>query len=184
VKKELWISYLLAFGCVFGLGGLHRFYLGKPFSGLLYLCTWGLFGIGTLVDLIRMPDLVAAENLKLLAVSADPQLALHGDAEASSQLARLMSRQRMAAQLPSHAATAAEDASAQAEQKILRLARDRGGNVTIAMVALETGLPMAQAKSDLDRLVQAGFCRVDVAEDGAEVYIFPGLSSTRPIMPS
>lgn len=184
MKKELWVSYLLSLGFLFGFAGLHRFYLGKPVTGLLYLFTWGLVGIGTLIDLIKMPDLVAAENLRLLTTGVDPTLGLHGDADASARLAQLMSRQRLVPQLPPGPPAATADPSLVAEQKILRLAQDRGGNVTIAMVALETGLPMVQAKSELERLVQSGFCRVDVTEDGAEVYLFPGLKPTRTMMPS
>jgi TM2 domain-containing membrane protein YozV len=35
-----------------GLGGLHYFYIGKPWMGLIYLCTGGLFLVGTIVDMI------------------------------------------------------------------------------------------------------------------------------------
>ena len=35
-----------------GLAGLHRFYLGHPYLGILYFFTLGLFGFGTIVDLI------------------------------------------------------------------------------------------------------------------------------------
>lgn len=65
--KNLLTSYLLcAAGVISPLAGLHRFYLGKTFSGICYLITWGFFGIGTVIDLIRMPALVDEHNLRVL----------------------------------------------------------------------------------------------------------------------
>ncbi|MFT5528082.1 MAG: TM2 domain-containing membrane protein YozV [Pirellulaceae bacterium] len=42
---------------IFGVFGAHRFYFGKTFTGLLYLFTLGLFGIGWLVDLVLIPSM-------------------------------------------------------------------------------------------------------------------------------
>jgi TM2 domain-containing membrane protein YozV len=44
------ITFLLAF--FLGYLGIHRFYVGKMGTGVLYLCTGGLFGIGYVVDCI------------------------------------------------------------------------------------------------------------------------------------
>ena len=48
-SRDKWVAFLLCF--IFGTFGVHKFYEGKPFQGLLYLFTFGIFGIGYLVDL-------------------------------------------------------------------------------------------------------------------------------------
>lgn len=45
-----------------GVFGVHRFYLGKWITGIIYLCTFGLFGIGYLYDLWTLNDLVSTQN--------------------------------------------------------------------------------------------------------------------------
>jgi len=51
VKNRL-VAFLLCF--FFGVLGVHRFYVGKTGTGILYLLTGGLCGIGVLVDLIMI----------------------------------------------------------------------------------------------------------------------------------
>lgn len=43
--------------------GLHRFYLGRWKSGLLWLFTGGLFGIGWVLDFLSMNEMVQESNL-------------------------------------------------------------------------------------------------------------------------
>ena len=70
--KDLVLSYFLcAVGLFTPLAGLHRFYLDKPVSACLYLFTWGFFGIGTIIDLFRMPLLVDERNLYSLLLRKD-----------------------------------------------------------------------------------------------------------------
>ncbi|MEM9482638.1 MAG: TM2 domain-containing protein [Cyanobacteria bacterium P01_F01_bin.116] len=53
--QKAYIFWLLFF---LGISGAHRFYLGRRFSGTLYLLTFGFFGIGQIVDLFLLPSLV------------------------------------------------------------------------------------------------------------------------------
>jgi len=58
-KSILWAYGFLFF---FGSFGVHRFYLAKPASAILYLLTSGLGGLGLVFDFFAMPFLVASAN--------------------------------------------------------------------------------------------------------------------------
>jgi len=45
-----------------GVFGIHRFYMGKVFTGLLYLFTVGLFGIGLLYDFLTLNEQISDLN--------------------------------------------------------------------------------------------------------------------------
>lgn len=61
-RADVGMSYLLLALSLFGIAGLHRFYLGRIGSGLLWFFTGGLCGIGTLVDLFLLPRMVEDRN--------------------------------------------------------------------------------------------------------------------------
>jgi TM2 domain-containing membrane protein YozV len=45
-----------------GLFGAHRFYVGRTGSGLVWLFTFGLFGIGWIIDAFLIPEFVEEHN--------------------------------------------------------------------------------------------------------------------------
>jgi TM2 domain-containing membrane protein YozV len=59
-KKSLIVAYLFLF--YFGAFGVHRFYLRRPESGLVYLFTGGVFMLGVVFDFFALPFLVAHAN--------------------------------------------------------------------------------------------------------------------------
>ena len=55
------IGYIL---WLFGFTGSHRFYYGKPLMGTIYFFTFGLLGIGWLVDLFFIPAMDRQADLR------------------------------------------------------------------------------------------------------------------------
>ena len=52
---------LLALG-LFGFCGLHRIYSGRVISGLIWLVTGGLCGVGQVIDIFFVPRMIEDHN--------------------------------------------------------------------------------------------------------------------------
>jgi hypothetical protein len=153
------VSYLLWMGWLFGFGGLHRFYLGKPVTGFLYVITWGFFGVGQIIDLFRLPGLVRRQNLKLLKEEAELMRELSGT--------------------PRIPVAALPPAPGQPNLRMLLLAEavKHNGNLSVTQGVLATGRDFPEVEMALDEMLKSGF--VDVANDpdtGHVVYHFPQLA--------
>lgn len=54
--KEKMVALLLAILGIFGVAGIHRLYVGKIGTGILWLVTGGVFLIGTIVDIVMIAN--------------------------------------------------------------------------------------------------------------------------------
>ncbi|MEE8441279.1 MAG: TM2 domain-containing protein [Spirochaetia bacterium] len=154
------ISYLLWLASFFGAAGLHRLYLGKIGSGIVYLFTWGLFGFGTIYDGITMPDQVREANLRLrMRGMLDDEF--DEDAELGYRRNRGLpdtGRSPRSTESPEHV--------------ILRVAKANHGLASPAEIALEGNLSTDAAREQLDSLVDKGIGEVRVRKNGTLVYVF------------
>ncbi len=144
-----------ALWCLFfvGLGGIHRIYLGKYGTGILWLLTWGLFGIGQFVDLFRMRSLVLESNVR------DGYLP----------------HPRLAARLV-RAPTPPAASPGSVLQSLLRAAEKNGGSLSVTQAVAATGLPFNEAERVLREMVADGYVDVDNAPGtGVVIYRFPEL---------
>lgn len=152
------VAYLLWMAWPLGLAGLHRFYLGKPISGFLYLITWGFFGIGQIIDLFRLPSLVRRENLKLLREEAEM---LQGMPETVGALP----------------AMGGGEAAGNIRQRLLQEAAKNEGRLSVTQGVLATGRDFPEVEQVLDQMVKSGFVGIDNdPATGHVVYYFPQLT--------
>lgn len=134
----------------FIIPGLHRFYLGKVGSGILYLMTWGFGGLGTIVDLFRLPQMVREANLQI-----QYQQALN---PVQIQYVNKKEKPRKKESI---------------ERIILKTAKKNKGIATPAEVALEGDITMEKAKEMLDKLAAKGYAELKIKKNGVIEYCFP-----------
>jgi TM2 domain-containing membrane protein YozV len=142
-------AYLLWFFFIFGLSGVHRFYLGKPVSGILYFLTFGFFGIGQFLDLLLIPGMVDEKNIKYKV--------LYSSSDAFFQPAIVRDVGYAHAQ-PS------------LEVQILKVCRDRNG-ATLSDCVIATEITVKEVKAKIEELCLQELLVVGNRElDGAVIY--------------
>jgi hypothetical protein len=146
-----YLLWLIGFGTL----GIHRFYLGRIGTGLLWLFTGGLFGVGALIDLFYIPSMVRQENLGLAfrrVLSGQPR-----EAPRDERPMRNVTPPRRDS----------------VEQVILRLARRNRGELTAAQLALEAGIRLEEADAALGKLCEKGYAEKRIRESGTVAYVIP-----------
>jgi TM2 domain-containing membrane protein YozV len=166
--RSLTVSYLLAALGFLGISGVHRFYLGKPITGIIWFLTGGLFTLGTIYDLITMESQVREANR--YALPAGQGMLPPGAAPYPAQ-----------GYAPGYAPPAPDPSAdlrnpeVDLELRVLKLARMRGGKLTAASTAAELAIPVAEADTKLTDIAKAGHANVEITDEGAVVYDFPSL---------
>lgn len=155
--KEKGIAYMLWAACFMGVCGLQRLYAGKIGTGLLYLFTFGLFGIGQFVDLFLIPRMVEDANNRLALEGVD---------------VRQLGRGGALAALPGKRVPRTTE---EFQVALVQAAMQRGGKLSASEAVSETGRGFKEVKRQLDEMVVNGFIEMDSDEQGQEFYKFPGL---------
>ena len=157
--RSVLVAYLL--WLFWGFFGAHKLYLGKPLVALLYFFTWGLLGVGWLIDLFTIPGQVAWCNL----FSYFNRLSEGGAPVRGSAPAREVPRRPRNAE---HLMLA-----------LLEHARTHGGTVSVTEGVMATGFPFKKVERVLQKMLSSGY--VDVENDpetGVVRYVFHELAES------
>ena len=135
-------AYILWLGGFLSLNGLHRLYNGKIATGLLWLCTFGLFGVGQLVDLLLIPNMVEDYNTKMkikMGVSANG-VPLNPSVVATSVI---------------------KPSKQQLMVKLLKAAEVRNGKLSVTQGVMDTGSRFYEVEAVLKEMLKSGYVKID-----------------------
>jgi len=151
------VSYALWCAWLFGAAGIHRFYLGKFGTGILWFLTFGLLGVGQIYDLFAMKSLVRKADVQAGHVPHPRQIAL-ARARGSLQPAKADPPQTL-------------------QQALLQVAVKNGGELTVTQAVMATNRNFEEVETALDEMVDKGYVDIDNAPgSGVIVYRFPELA--------
>jgi TM2 domain-containing membrane protein YozV len=157
-KVNAGTAYALWCFSFLGICGVQRLYAGKIGTGLIYFFTFGLFGIGQLLDLIFIPSMIDLRNAKLQRQQrrsdySEPTIDRNLDTIPPERFPTIVPIPPM--------------------QKLLQIAKEHGGQLSKAQVALYMDLEPNEVQKLLDTALRAEYA--DVVNDpstGAVRYYF------------
>jgi len=160
------IAYLLWWisGC--GWLGFHRFYLGKIGTGLLWMFTGGMLGIGSIYDLVTLSKQVREANI---------QKAIENGMISPNNSGGWRN--------VDDGKTRFIDEKESLELIALKVAKLNNGIITASELALAAKTSIEEAKKTLDAMVSKGHAELRVRQSGSLVYAIPDImDSNEPII--
>ena len=151
--KDTGIAYLLWFFA--GWFGIHKFYLEKPGIGILYIFTFGLFGIGMIYDLFTLPRQVREANILL--TGKQHNLGFPTKSAKNVKPKPLSEKEK--------------------EKIVLLTAKKYGGRITPMEIAAESDLSIDEADGILKKISGKGYADIKVSNSGQIFYEFYGFLS-------
>lgn len=155
-------AYFLWLACLLQLHGLHRIYNGKVASGLLWLCTFGLIGVGQLIDLVLIPNMVDEHNTKIRAKlgMSDVGVPMYEPVIAASVFNPKTSRNQLTV-------------------KLLKAAANRGGKLSVTQAVMDTGASFVEVEATLREMLKGEYVAIENHPNtGVVIYHFLELSDT------
>ncbi|GFE71716.1 TM2 domain-containing protein [Chroococcus sp. FPU101] len=166
-KKKLAVAYALWALGFLGIFGVHRFYLKRPLTGLLWLFSGGVFFIGHIVDLFLIPKMVKGENLPQL--STDNPL-LNTGQEIFNQINQLDNSLQASI---FQSVTNSKLKKTSPMHHLLEVAAKNGKVLSMGQAVRETSLSPEEVQKLLDEGMRKGIINIDNdSETGAVRYYF------------
>ncbi|GAB4532809.1 MAG: TM2 domain-containing protein [Pleurocapsa sp.] len=163
-------AYILWLFCVFGICGIHRLYLGKVASGLLYLFTFGLFGFGQLLDLLLIPGMTRDRNLYLWHRATTQSL---------SQVHEVISQQQDISSFPKQqyqqnvSSTSAQESPQDPMLELLKVAASHNNVLSLGQAVISLEMPVKTVEKLLQEALKQGLAHIGNDEQtGAVRYYF------------
>jgi TM2 domain-containing membrane protein YozV len=157
-----YLTWCLVF---FGICGGQRFYTGNFAGGVIYLFTFGLFGIGQIIDLATIPSMVDKRNIYLRG--------LHGGANANVNQSITLNIGEIPQLQQLKELQTSKSSGVSSMQKLLKAAKEHGGQLSIAQAAMYTELEAEEVKQLLQEAEKAGYAEIsNESHTGAIRYRF------------
>ncbi len=142
-------AYILWALCFFGVAGGQRFYTGQIFLGIVYFCTWGLFGIGQFIDIFLIPDMVERRNVYLRGLSmGDPRFSVQPGITLTLNSDQFSVGKATTTPAPSPM------------QRLLRAAQKHDGILSVAQAVMYTELEPEEVRALLQEAERNGLAEI------------------------